>query len=271
MKRISKIIISIVVVIALLVLGYIFIVIPHNDAVKQYEDAYNCVYEKNKSLDTSINELQNVIDSGEQPFEEIYKTNALEELQKAEVMKVVLPEKMPWRTKDIIAATESINVDVDYYDILHGLRVARVNLENSIKQLKQVTNPNEKFVIERLSRVEGVKGIEAVTEDNDPNRMLNKQGGYTASVYFEYEGIDVYGDYIDIVDKGTDGGGCIEVYANPQDAEKRAEYINSVDLFHSAGSRDVVGTCVIRVSDYLSASQQKDIEERIVKELVSLD
>ncbi|MBR1571482.1 MAG: EbhA [Lachnospiraceae bacterium] len=271
MKRVTKIIILIAAVIAIIALGYMFVVKPHNEAVKKYDDAYNCVYEKNKSLDASINELQKIIDSGEQPFEEIYKTNALEELQTAEKTKVVLPEKMPWRTKDIIAATESINVDVDYYDILHGLRVARVNLENSIKQLKQVTNPNEKFIIERLSRVEGVKGIEAVTEDNDPNGLLNKQGGYTASIYFEYEGIEADGDYIDIVDKGTDGGGCIEVYANPQDAEKRAEYINSVDIFYSAGSRDVVGTCLIRVSDYLTASQQKDIEERIVKELIELD
>ena len=271
MKRTSKIIISIVVVIALLVLGYVFIVIPHNEAVKQYKEVYNCVQEKNGTLEKSIGELQNVIDSGEQPFEEIYKTKALEVIKTAEDTKVILPEKMPWKTKDIITTTKSMDADVDYSDILSELRDARVNLENSIKQLKQVTNPNEKFVIERLSKVEGVKGIQAVTEDNDPNRMLNKQGGYTASVYFEYEGIDVYGDYIDIVDKGTDGGGCIEVYENPQDAEKRAEYINSVDLFHSAGSRDVVGTCVIRVSDYLSASQQKDIEERIVKELIEID
>ena len=93
-----------------------------------------------------------------------------------------VPE-MPKKTNDINAATKKISTIPDYSNIIATLSEAQTNLENSIKQLKQVTNPSEDFVVERLKQIKSISGVEAVTEKTDTNRLLNKNGGYTAVSY----------------------------------------------------------------------------------------
>ena len=40
------------------------------------------------------------------------------------------------------------------------------------------------LLLQRIADVEGISGVQAVTEDHDPNGNLNKAGGYTACIYF---------------------------------------------------------------------------------------
>ena len=113
-----------------------------------------------------------------------------------------------------------------YADEITRLQAAQLELEKSIQQLKQVTAPEESFVIERIKDIDTVTGVEAVTEDNDPNGDLGKSGGYTAAIYFSSNQVspaDLYltGEFTPIVDAGCDGGGAVEVYATVEDAEKR--------------------------------------------------
>ncbi|EGV01344.1 hypothetical protein HMPREF9950_1030 [Streptococcus oralis SK313] len=42
--------------------------------------------------------------------------------------------------------------------------------QNSILQLKQITNPSSSFIEERLKEIESITGVQSVTEDNDPNK-----------------------------------------------------------------------------------------------------
>ena len=142
----------------------------------------------------------------------------------------------------------------------------------SIKQYNQFIAPTEDFVIQRLQTIDEVKDVRAVTEDNDPNGNLNKPGGYTATVYFESSNVNqanVYGT--DLIDKGTDAGGAIEVYANEEDANKRNDYLATFDggIF-SSGSHKVVGTVLIRTSDELTATKQKALEEKVISALAVL-
>lgn len=129
-----------------------------------------------------------------------------------------------------------------------------------------VINPSEEYVIECLANVPGILEIEAVTEDTDPMKNLNKPGWYTAYVYFSYQLVnqeDVYGD--DLLDKGTDAGGGVEVYQTKSDANKRNEYLAMFDGgVLSPGSHKVIGTCVVRTSDELTVSQQKVLENNII-------
>ena len=138
--------------------------------------------------------------------------------------------------------------------------------------MKQVTNPSEAFVIERLQGIEGIGDISAVTEDNDPNGQLGKAGGYTATVYFTSPLVN-QGDVIGstVIEKGCDGGGAIEVYATVEDANKRNDYLGAFDggIF-SSGSHNVVGTVLVRTSDKLTASQQKELEAAIIEALTRL-
>ena len=114
--------------------------------------------------------------------------------------------------------------------------------------------------------------IAAATEDNDPNGQLHKAGGYTSAVYFSHENVDqgsVYGS--SLIDKGTDAGGQIEVYATPEDAAKRDTYLAAFDgSVLSSGSHTVIGTCVIRTSNELKASQQSELEANIISELTRI-
>lgn len=108
---------------------------------------------------------------------------------------------------------------------------------------------------------------------NDPNGNLSKAGGYTACVYFSSDLVnqdEVYGDTV--IDKGTDGGGAVEVYSSVEDANTRNDYLASFDGagFLASGSHSVVGTVVIRTSDNLTATQQKEMEANIYNSLVEL-
>lgn len=131
---------------------------------------------------------------------------------------------------------------------------------------KILNNPTQKYVIQCLEKVPGILEIEAVTEDTDPMNNLNKPGWYTAHIYFSYQLVnqeDVYGE--NLIDKGTEAGGSIEVYKTKSDATERNEYLSAFDGgVLSPGSHTVVGTCVVRTSNELTATQQKLLENNII-------
>lgn len=51
---------------------------------------------------------------------------------------------------------------------------------------KLVTAPTQSYVISCLRDVPGITNTQAATESTDPNNLLNKPGGYYASIYFSY-------------------------------------------------------------------------------------
>ena len=162
---------------------------------------------------------------------------------------------------------------MDYSSHITNITEKKAALEDSIQQMKQITNPTGDFVIQRLQGIDGISACQAVTEDHDPNGNLNKQGGYTAAIYFSSPWInqdEVYGN--DIVEKGTDGGGCVEVYASVEDAESRNTYLSAFDGtgFLNPGSHEVLGTTVIRTSATLTATQQNTLTQAISDKLLEL-
>lgn len=136
-----------------------------------------------------------------------------------------------------------------------------------------VIAPTQSYVINCLEKIPGVMEVEAVTEANDPNNLLNKIGGYYASIYFSYQLID-QADLLGytLIDKGVDAGGCIEVYKTTNEASKRNEYLAAFDgTFLTSGSHKVVGTLVVRTSNKLLSSQQKFLESNIIAALLGQD
>ena len=157
------------------------------------------------------------------------------------------------------------------------------NSSNSTNKLK---DSDIKKIIKNL---DGAYSICVVTEDNDPNGNLNKQGGYTGAVYFRLKQVDKKlkneaiknfgeefvenGDWennYDSCEAGTSAGGQIEIYPNKSDANKRNEYLSTLDGFLSGGYHVVKDTLVIRVSDELTSTQQKEIANEII-ELISTE
>lgn len=274
-KKLVKIIVPLL-ILAIIVIGvviwYFQFKRPYDEAVGNFNAAAEQVNEKNRELDDAISAAQAVLDSGEEPYNSETVSDLTTAIVDANAAKRNVPD-LPENKDDVIKASNTLREPLDYTDIIASISEKQTALETSIQQMKQVTNPSEDFIVQRLQQIDGISGYQAVTEDHDPNGNLHKQGGYTAAIYFSSPLInqdEVYG--ADIVDKGTECGGCIEVYANADDAESRNAYLASFDgagLLNS-GSHTVVGTVVIRTSPQLTATQQNELAQAITDKLLEL-
>ena len=190
------------------------------------------------------------------------------------------------KTDTVIQATDVVNentdnlldktsnVEIPDYSITQDSVQEKWNLANdSVAIQDQITNPSEDFVVSRLYYLPNdISALKAATEDHDPNNMLHKAGGYTSAVFFRSWLLDdslFFED--DILDIGTDGGGCVEVFATEEEAQSRNTYLAAFDsTFLRPGSHTVLGTMVIRTSDELTATQQSNLEAKIIYVLTYL-
>lgn len=277
-------------------------VAAYNDQVAQYNEAVGSIKDENKVLTVELGNAQTAINGDGEPYDGatlVDLKNAMAGLESAKVEEPALLEEEP--TVEINAemsrdelnqikeeiAERSAQLDEkaipeapskpDYANALEELRNALQSYQTSVQSLNQITAPADEFVIERLQGVDTITKIEAVTEDHDPNGQLNKQGGYIGCIYFRDNQIDADSLYLeggeeDVIEIGTVGGGAIEIFQTPEEAEARNQYLAGFDGagFLSSGSHQVEGTLVVRTSDDLTATQQKELTEKIVAALIDL-
>ena len=275
MKK-KKTLLGLIAAIAIIVIGicvwYFQVKKPHNLAETKFNAAVKEVEAKNTELTSAMNDAQKILDKKEAVYDNTTKEAFITALSDAKAAQRKIPD-LPKKTADINAETKKLSEPLDYSSVINAISEKQTAYQNSVLQMKQITNPNEDFVIQRLKGIPNISGYQAVTEDHDPNGNLNKQGGYTSTVYFSTPLIDqssVYG--YDIVDKGTECGGAIEVYASEEDAEKRDSYLASFDGagMLNSGSHKVLGTIVIRTSTKLTATQQNEFTNNITNKLLEL-
>jgi len=239
--------------------------------VSEYETAKASVEAKNSELDKAISESEALIANGDLTLDATLIPALETAISETKAAKKVISD-MPKSEDEIVAATADLN-SVNYSSVLSSLSTKKHDLEINIKQYSLVNAPSEAYVISCLERVVNVVDISAVTEENDPNGNLNKAGGYTAQVYFSSDLVNqssVYGN--SVIEKGTECGGSIEVYATAEDAEKRNTYLSGFDgTPFASGSHTVVGTVIVRTSDELTASQQNELEANIISALTSVE
>lgn len=271
----KKSIIVIFIIVAIIIssgLGYYkFIHIPYQEAVTSFNSVKKSVLNKNKELENTIEEAKEIIAKNEEPLDENTLLELNNTISKADTELVKIP-KMKDKTEDIQKQVEVLKQPIDYSTIIQELKLKLGNYTASVQQLKQVTNPPQEFIIERLEEIESITATQPVTEDNDPNGLLNKQGGYTATIYFNdnQTGQSISGN--DLIEAGAEAGGSIEVYPTKDEAEKRNNYLSSFDGqgFLNPGSHYVHGTIVIRTSKNLTASQQQALTETIYHKLIEI-
>lgn len=275
MKK-KKTLLGLIAAIAIIVIGicvwYFQVKKPHDLAETKFNAAVKEVEAKNTELTSAMNDAQKILDKKEAVYDNTTKEVFITALSDAKAAQRKIPD-LPKKTADINAETKKLSEPLDYSSVINAISEKQTAYQNSVLQMKQITNPNEDFVIQRLKGIPNISGYQAVTEDHDPNGNLNKQGGYTSTVYFSTPLIDqssVYGN--DIVDKGTECGGAIEVYASEEDAEKRDSYLASFDGagMLNSGSHKVLGTIVIRTSTKLTATQQNKFTNNITNKLLEL-
>lgn len=245
-----------------------------SDEVKSAKENLNTEIERVESqmadLQSEIETAEALAQTEDAPLDETVIPSLESAISQAKTIEFTAPDT-PSGLDEINAEIDNLKA-IDYTADVQTLKGAEQVVNDGIAQMKQVTNPSEAFVIERLQGIEGIGDISAVTEDNDPNGQLGKSGGYTATVYFTsplVDQSDVIGSTV--IEKGTEGGGAIEVYANVDDANKRKDYLSAFDGgILSSGSHEVVGTVLVRTSDKLTASQQKELEAAIIEALTRL-
>ena len=275
MKK-KKTLLGLIAAIAIIVIGicvwYFQVKKPHDLAETKFNAAVKEVEAKNTELTSAMNDAQKILDKKEAVYDNTTKEAFITALSDAKAAQRKIPD-LPKKTADINVETKKLSEPLDYSSVINAISEKQTAYQNSVLQMKQITNPNEDYVIHRLKGIPNISGYQAVTEDHDPNGNLNKQGGYTSTVYFSTPLIDqssVYGN--DIVDKGTECGGAIEVYASEEDAEKRDSYLASFDGagMLNSGSHKVLGTIVIRTSTKLTATQQNKFTNNITNKLLEL-
>lgn len=242
------------------------------DAIAAFDTAKKNAEDKNTSLDCAISDAEAVIAEKKTPLDESLIQTLEKAISDTKAVKVDIPEMAKTEEK-INASVDKMNA-IDYTSAIENLSKHQAALEKSIKQYRLVDAPKEQYIIKCLKKIKVIKGISAVTEDNDPNGNLGKPGGYTSQVYFSCKWVD-QSDFLEektIIDKGTDCGGSIEVYSTVEEAEKRNDYLATYDgSVFASGSHTVIGTVLVRTSDKLPASKQKKLEKMIMKQLVKTD
>ncbi len=241
------------------------------EAIEAFDQAVIALEAKNAELDTLISDSRSLVNGEAKALDESLRPPLETAISEANAARVAVSD-MPAELEEIIKQTENMN-SADYAAVTAGLNDAYDALDVSIKKYALVNNPDESYIIQRLKNVEHVVDISAATEENDPNGQLGKAGGYTSQVYFSCDQVNqgsVYGDTL--IDKGTDAGGSIEVYENEENAIKRNDYLAAFDgSFMASGSHAVIGSCIVRTSDNLTASQQKELEAALIEELTRLE
>lgn len=279
----------------------------YNEAVKTYNEqagdyitAAQATVDANKELNDVMTGAQEVINKGEEPFDEETLTNLKAAMSTAADKQVADPELLPVyeevtvdesaSKEDLKAVKEKAEADIkaiqevvipeeipevpDYSEDITAITESQKAYEDSIQGLKQITAPTDDFVMDRLKNIETIADMAPVTEDHDPNGQLNKQGGYIGCIYFKDTQVDRSKLYIEkdnVIDIGTDGGGAIEIYTTKEEATSRSDYLGTFDSTgFASGSHYVYGTIVIRTSNYLTGTQQKELTQKILNELIKV-
>ncbi len=274
----------------------------YNGKIQSYNDTVNAFNAQVDDLQNVLNNAQDIINKGEDPYDaatlEALKSamsdagnkidSKMEVIEPAEILTVSEDAKssdLKTLTQTAETGAEEIaqrelppQLDLpDYSETISAITDAQKQYEDSIQSNKQITAPTDEFVMERLQRIDTITEMAPVTEDRDPNGQLNKQGGYIGCIYFADSQVDRSQLYIEgdgsPLDVCNDGGGTIEIFPNKQDAEKRNDYLATFDSdgFLKVGLHYVVGTCVVRTSDYLTGTQQKELTQKITEALIAID
>lgn len=141
---------------------------------------------------------------------------------------------------------------------------------DGLTKKNSVNTPTQDYLISCLEATPNIIGVAAVTKENDPNGELGTEDGYYAAVFFSVDLVDqdgLYGD--DLINRGTDAGGCIEAYTTEEAAIARNEYLAKYDdnWLLNAGCHTTIGTLVVRTSKELSEADQEQLESNIIAAL----
>lgn len=280
---------------------YNALITSYNESALSYNKSVDEISMINNAL-ISITEIaQEAITSGAIPYDPNVKVDLEQAIQAASSALIPVPEKLA--IKDLLVIPENASAEElsdlrlvatlginelagaalpkpldapDYEAMTVALEDALKAFELSVLVQKQITAPDDEFVLKRLQKIDTVLSMAAVTAENDPNGLLGTEGGYIGCIYFSDSNVDktqlaLKPDEYDVITMGTVGGGAIEIYATLEAAEDRNNYLSQYDGSSlNPGSHVVLGTMVIRTSSKLTVEQQETLTNQIISVLIEV-
>lgn len=147
------------------------------------------------------------------------------------------------------------------------------NLNNAILVSEQLYKPECEWVQKKIESVEQVNDSGVVATQEDIVKYMGQDSGCIGIVYFGLDSIDantVNGD--NIISKGTDAGGSVEIFDSLEAARNRCEYLGQFDnTYLYSGSYALVGTMVIRISYKLDSERQLEITSKLCEQISRID
>lgn len=101
--------------------------------------------------------------------------------------------------------------------------------------------------------VSSIKKAVEITEDNDPNDLIGRPGGYDAATVF-------YDSRVECTELSVGCGATLEVYGTDEEADERADYIGSMGAFADQYVY-TDGKLVLRVAGALKPSEAEEYED----------
>lgn len=242
------------------------------DATHNFNVVSNKLERMNDELDSLIQKSENLVETKDKALDEEKRAILKGTISDAKQARKEVSKK-PLLAKDIEAATNMMD-EVDYTEIVKSLEEKYNDFEKSIKQYKLVDNPTEEYLLTRLKTVKGIFNITAYTEETDTDKYLNKAKWYYSKIVFQHEDVKhlaiEYGHSIEEV--GNPAGGCVEAFKTVEDAERRNQELQSQEgTVRSPGTHKVIGTVLVRTSDDLTTTKQKELEQAIIDALTYIE
>ena len=100
------------------------------------------------------------------------------------------------------------------------------------------------------------------TAENDPNKLLGRQGGYTSKVSLQDSRLPKVTDFLSESASSIDGGAAIECYPNSSGAQDRYQELKGFQGGILGDGYDYVsGSCVLRLSKDLTPTQASQYQK----------
>lgn len=134
-------------------------------AKSSFEKTASIVEKNNETINKDVKALQKLTKSKVKPLDDAVLETARETISQAKQQIVEVPE-CPSKKEEIKAANKKLEKKADKTEIIQALTDSKKAMKDSIAQRKQVTNPSESFVLERLNGIPNVSQALAVNEEN---------------------------------------------------------------------------------------------------------
>ena len=142
-------------------------------------------------------------------------------------------------------------------------------IDENIVIANKIINPSIEYVVNSLRRVTNISDVEVVSDEDKKSDLFYYDGMFKDCAYFTSKLVkdDIEGQTP--VEKGTDAGGCVEIYETVEKAHERYDYLMGFDnTIYYSGQFIIVGTMIVRTSYLLSDEENSEFVNEIVNALI---